>query len=141
MSVIKAVDVPESDEEQDIIQQQEIKKKRYYVKPADFRLEYYKSIEADEPTRGLLVMFEKIARGWGSKYPNTNKLDLDSYVNHAVTEAWRKWKKFNPQISGNLFAWFTSVIKNDMAQASNKLNHNKHLNISIDALFINQSQL
>jgi hypothetical protein len=93
------------------------------------------------PTNGLIKMFEKIARGWGRKFPQTNQQDLDSYVAFAVSEAWRKWKKYNPTVSGNLFAFFTSVISNDMALAHNKLNKNKHLHIPIDGLFVNQSQL
>lgn len=116
-------------------------KKKYYIAPKDFRFEYYTSIDFDKPTNGLLEMFEKIARGWGRKYPKTNKQDLDSYIGFAVSEAWRKWKKYDPSKSDNLFAFFTSVIKNDMALAHNNLNRNKHLHVPIDGLFVNVSQL
>lgn len=115
--------------------------KKPYITSKDFRIAYNESVEKGEPTEKLLKCFKKIAQGWGKRYPNTNEQDLDTYIWFAVSEAWRKWKRYDPAISGNLFAFFTSVIKNDMALAHNKLHKNKHLHISIDGLYVNQSQL
>lgn len=111
--------------------------KNYYVKPDDFHNEYLLSIDKNEPTHKLLLMFEKIAKKYSTKFRG-NKLDIDSCVSYAMTEAWKKWKKYDNERSSNIFAFFTQMIKNDMAQHHNKIFHKKELHVSIDSLFVNQ---
>ncbi len=108
----------------------------YYVNPKEFQEEYDLSLKNDEPSKKLLLMFQKIAKGYSKKYTG-NKIDTDACVNYALTEAWKKWKKFDRTRSSNIFAFFTQMIKNDLAQHHNKIFKNKKFNISIDALFVN----
>lgn len=110
--------------------------KNFYVKPVDFQNEYDKSLSLDAPTALLLKMFEKIGIGYSKKFGG-NKLDQDACVNYALFEAYKKWKKYDSTRSPNIFAFFTQMIKNDMAQHHNKIFHKKNLYVSIDALFIN----
>jgi hypothetical protein len=112
----------------------------YYVKPDDFHEEYKISLIKGKPTTKLLLMFEKIAKKYSTKFRG-NKLDIDSCVNYALTEAWKKWDKYDEERSTNIFAFFTQMIKNDLAQHHNKIFHKKELYVSIDALFTNQKDL
>jgi len=114
-------------------------KHQYYIKPEDFHAEYQKSLDADEPTRQLLLMFEKIAKRFSTKFRSINKIDTDSCVNFALTEAWLKWKKYDKEKSNNIFSFFTSVIANDLKCHHNLITKNKDLHISLDALFSNNS--
>lgn len=108
----------------------------YYVKPEDFHIEYSLSQEKGEPTRKLLLMFEKIAKGYSSQFRG-NKLDIDACVNYATFEAWKKWDKYDKERSSNIFAFFTQMIKNDLAQHHKKIFHKKELYINIESLFAN----
>ena len=112
-------------------------KSNYYIQPEDFQNEYEKSLKLDEPTRKLLLMFEKIAKKYSTKFRCINKIDTDSCVNFALCEAWLKWKKYDSERSPNLFSFFTAVIKNDLMLHYNLINKNKDVNMSVDALFPN----
>lgn len=120
-----------SDEEE----QKSLNKKRFYVKPQNFHYEYNLSLKDDKPTPKLLEYFELIARGWSSKYDNLAKLDVDSCVNYAVTEAWLKWKEYDKKISENIFAFFTQMIKNDLTAHYNNIRKHSKKNISLDVIY------
>jgi hypothetical protein len=111
-------------------------KSKYYIPPEEFHAEYKLSQEKGEPTRKLLLMFEKIAKRFSTKYRCTNKLDTDSCVNYALTEAWLKWDKYDPARSKNIFAFFTEVISNDLRYHHNLITKHKD-HISFDVLFAN----
>lgn len=111
-------------------------KNSYYVQPDDFKEEYKKSLEKNEPTTNLMKMFEKIASHYSTKFRG-NKIDQDACINYALFEAWKKWKKYDEKRSPNIFAFFTQMIKNDLMQHHNKIFHKKELYISIDAIFSN----
>lgn len=116
------------------------KKTQHYVPPEAFHKEYKLSQEKGEPTRKLLLMFEKIAKGYSSKYRFRNKLDIDACVNYALTEAWLKWDRYDPERSSNIFSFFTSVIKNDINQHYGTImRYRGHL--SIDVLFSNTKNI
>ena len=108
----------------------------HYVQQNDFHNEYLKSVEIKKPTDKLLLMFEKIAIGYSRKFIG-NKLDIAACVSYAQTEAWKKWDKYDEKRSNNIFAFFTQMIKNDLAQHHKKIFHKKELYISIDSLFTN----
>lgn len=116
-------------------------KKKFYIAPKDFRAEYNLSIQLGEATNKLIGYFDKIARGLSRKFPHANKQDQETHIGFAVSEAWRKWRKYDPNVTPSIFAFFTSTIRNDLAYSSNILKKNKHRNISIDGLFINTSEL
>lgn len=110
-------------------------KKRNYIEPEDFHNEYELSLINDEPTAKLISMFEKIAVGLSSTLPQFNKIDTDATINYGVTEAWKKWKKYNPERSNNIFSFFTTIIFNDMRTHHNQIKKNRKRHISIDAIF------
>lgn len=115
--------------------------KKYYVSPDDFIKEYEKSLSLGKPTDILLKYFTKIAKGFSSTFVNKNKIDYDACVNYAVSEAWRKWDKFDYQNRGEkIFNFFTTMIANDLRQHYNDLTRGKKINISIDALFSNTNK-
>lgn len=108
---------------------------KIYVQPKDFQIEYNKSLENGTPTPRLLEFFQKIAKGFAPTLGTANKIDTDACINFAVTEAWLKWKKFDSEVSNNYFAFFTSMISNDLKQHYNELTHGNKKSISIESLF------
>lgn len=111
------------------------KDKPYYVDPQKFHEEYELSLIADEPTRKIMLMWEKIARGMSRTFPQVNKIDTDACVNFAVTQAWRKWKKYDKERSNNIFAFFSQIIKNDLQTHHNTIKKHSKNCISLDAIF------
>lgn len=79
-------------------------------------------------------MFEKIAKHYIPIYRSKNKQDNNACINFATTQAWLKWDKYDRERSDNIFAFFTKMIKNDMALHHNTITKGKNRNISIDAL-------
>lgn len=112
--------------------------KKYYIKPEDFHQEFTECLAAGEPSSKLMIMFEKIARGKSRTFFSNNKIDTEAGISYAVTEAWLKWKKYDINRSENIFAFFTTIIDNDLKTYYNKLTKYKKRNISIDAIFSNQ---
>lgn len=108
-----------------------------YLKPKDFQEEYTKCKEVGKCSNKLLLMFEKIAKKYVVTFGGKNKLDNDACVNYALTEAWKKWEKYDETKSTNIFAFFTQMIKNDLMAHHNKLYHKKELYVSLDSVFSN----
>lgn len=111
------------------------KRSNIYLKAEDFQAEYDKSTQLGKPTDKLLLMFEKIAKRFSTTFQYYNVVDKDACVNFALTEAWLKWKKYDKERCDNIFAFFTTMISNDMRLHYNNLMKGKDVNISIDALF------
>jgi hypothetical protein len=109
---------------------------KYYIRPEKFRAEYKLSQEKGEPTRKLLLMFERLAKKYSTKFHCRNKLDTDSCVNYALTEAWLKWDRYDEKRSSNIFAFFTEMIKNDLFTHYKVITKHKD-HISFDVLFSN----
>lgn len=118
------------------------KRKNYYLEPKVFAEEYQKSVDQGEPTIKLIKYFELIARKYNTVLSSiyTNKTDIDACVNYAVTEAWLKWDKYDPERSSNLFSFFTTMLSNDMKHHYNKIWKGRKRNISIEALFANNQE-
>ena len=110
-----------------------------YVPAKDIEAEYQASISLGQPTDKLLVMFKKIATGFISTYNPRNVTDKNACINYAVSEAWRKWDKYNPERSDNVFSFYTTMIANDLRNHYKEITKGKSRNISIDALFSNQN--
>lgn len=113
------------------------KKNNIYASPKDLTTEYNKSLELGQPTEKLLLLITKIAKNYIKIDRFINKIDEDACVNFAVSEAWRKWNKFNPEKSDNLFSYFTSMLGNDIILHRKQLKRHSNVNISIDVLTAN----
>lgn len=112
-------------------------KSNQYLPPEKFLKEYNLSVEQGQPTDRLIQMFKLLATEFSKVWVHTNKCDRDACINFAVSEAWRKWDKFDTNVSNNLFSFFTTIISNDLRLHYKKLTKSKDINISIDALFSN----
>lgn len=115
------------------------KKSNIYLTPENFLKEYNLSVDEKKPTDRLIIMFKNIATEFSKVWIHTNKCDRDACINYGVSEAWRKWDKFDPKVSNNLFSFFTTMISNDMRLHYKKLTKSKDVNISINALFSNNN--
>lgn len=88
----------------------------------------------------LLLMFQKIAKHFSTTFRYVNKCDELACINYAVSEAWQKWTKFDPEKSSNIFSFFTTMISNDLKLYYKKLTKGKGSQISIDSLFSNENK-
>lgn len=106
----------------------------FYINPNEMRREWDACMKKDECSRKLLSMFELIARHFSRNFMYLNNTDKEACINFAVTEAWQKWRRFDPTVTENIFALFTTMISNDMRQHFKQITKNYSRNISIEAL-------
>ncbi len=123
-----------------IIQNTPKKKSNIYCTPKELLEEYNKSAELGKSTDKLLVLFTKIAKHYSTTFDSKNKCDLNACINYAVSEAWQKWHKYNPEVSDNIFSFFTTMIDNDMKLHYKQITRGKSINISIESLFNNNRE-
>lgn len=88
----------------------------HYVKNADLLAEWKRCKEADEVSNELASMFMQIATKMSSKLKYNNEQDREDCISTAVLDCMRYWKRYDPNITENAFAYFTSVCKNGFAK-------------------------
>lgn len=113
------------------------KAKKNYIDAKEMQEEYDLSLQLGKPTDKLIGMFKKIATHFYGGFQSLNRLDDAAIISFAVSEAWKKWRKYDSQRSLNIFSFFTTVIANDLRTHYNKLTKNNHRHISIESLFLN----
>lgn len=97
--------------------------------------EYEKSLQQDACTDQMLKYFRRIAVEFSTIYRNQNRTDWNAIVNYAVSEAWIKWRQYDPMRTDNIFSFYTTMIANDMRTHYKLINKGKSINISIESLF------
>jgi len=117
-----------------------VKVKKQYVPPKDLKAEYFKSLEADKATDKLILMFQKIAKHYATRFKYVNKCDESACVSYATSEAWIKWKKYDEEKSSNIFSFYTSMIANDLMFYHKKMTKGNKNQISIESLFSNENK-
>ncbi len=108
-----------------------------YLQNETFLSEWYNCKKTGVCSDLLLKFFTRIAKRYVVRFPPTSALDRDAVVNYAVSEAWLKWDKFDPEQSNNIFAYFTQMIKNDMITHYNELNKGRQVTLSLDVFYNN----
>ena len=88
----------------------------HYVKNADLLAEIIKSKEQDELTEEAAKMFVQIATKMSTMLKYNNPDDREDCISAAVLDCIRYWRNFDPTITQNAFAFFTSVIRNGFAK-------------------------
>lgn len=109
-------------------------KSNIYLDPKYLQECYKDSIENGECSGELLECFQKIAEEYVKIFPNTNDCDRRACINYAMTEAWLKWNKYDPTRSSNVFAFYTSMIGNDLKIHYNFIKRHNKTKISLDSL-------
>lgn len=107
----------------------------HYVSAKELWEEYNNSITKRECTDKLLLYFRRIAKHFATTFEYVNKQDLNAVVEYAVAEAWQKWSTFNPEITNNIFSFYTTMIANDMKLHHKLITKGKELHISLESLF------
>lgn len=112
-------------------------KKNHYLTNKVFNPEHEKSLLEGKPTNQLIKYFELLAKNLSKKLYNLDNQTKNACINTAIEQAWIKWDKFdkNKFDKPNPFAFFTSVIYNDMLEHLNYLKRHKKSQVSIDAIF------
>ena len=110
-----------------------------YLKNEVLEKHHKDSIEKGECLQPLLDDFFLLAKNIYKTLGQETDLDRDACINYAVTEAWLKWDKYTPERSSNMFAFFTSMIMNDLRIHYNYLNRVSNRSISL-TLFENNEK-
>lgn len=109
-------------------------KSNIYLDPKHIQDCFDESIKEGKCTNRLLDCFQKIAENFITKYNNVNDEDRRACINYAVAEAWQKWNKYDKERSQNVFAFYTTMISNDLRIHYNYINRHNSAKISIDSL-------
>lgn len=104
-----------------------------YLAPEKLRKDYNDSLKEGKCNNELLKDFRLIAENSIRTLNNGNEQHIDRGVciNYAVTEAWCKWKSYDPNKTSNIFSFYTTMILNDMRIHYNYLNRWKGRCISM----------
>lgn len=109
-------------------------KSNIYLDPKYIEDCFNDSISKNQCTKELLDCFQKIAENFTTKFKNVNDDDRRACINYAVSEAWQKWRKYDKERSQNIFAFYTTMISNDLKIHYNYLNQHSSMKISLDSL-------
>jgi len=93
----------------------------HYVRNADLLAEILKSKEQDKLTDEAAKMFVQIATKMSAMLKYNNPDDREDCISTAVLDCLRYWRNFDPNITQNAFAFFTSVIRNGYAKGWRQL--------------------
>lgn len=95
-----------------------------YLTPEKLNKDYQDSLKDNKCNNELLKDFRLIAENSIRILNNGNEshIDKDACINYAVTEAWIKWKSYDPKKTTNIFSFYTTMILNDMRVHYNYLN-------------------
>ena len=110
-----------------------------YLKNEVLEKHHRDSISKGECSKLLLDDFFLLAKNIYKTLGQETDIDRDACINYAVTEAWLKWNKYNYEKSSNIFAFFTSMISNDLKIHYNYLNRINHRSVSL-SLFENNDK-
>lgn len=105
-----------------------------YINPNQMRKVWDECMQKNECSEELLKYFELIAINFSKVFHYVNEIDKRATINHALSEAWINWKKFDPERTENIFSFFTTCIANWMRQYYNHLTKNKEKHISLETL-------
>lgn len=104
-----------------------------YLKESKLLKDWKKSKENNECSRELLDDFFILSKNIYTMIGTCYDQDRDACINYAAEKAWEKWKKYDPSKQTNIFAFFTSMISNDIKIHYNKLNNKGKKMISLSA--------
>lgn len=93
----------------------------HHVKNADLRDEIIKCKEADELSPEALDMFILMAKKFSTKLNYVHPEDREDCISFAVMDCYQYWRRYDPEISQNAFAYYTQIIKNGFAKGWRKL--------------------
>lgn len=107
----------------------------HYVTREEFRREYAKCLKMRKCSENLVRIFNRIAKRYSVYYiVNTCEKDRTAMINFAVSHAWRKWDRYN-ESEGELFSYFTQIIRNALNAQRNELYKNSDRHISIQQIY------
>ena len=110
-----------------------------YLKNEVLKKHYNDSIDRGVCSKELIDDFFLLATNIYKTLGKETDIDRDACINYAVTEAWVKWIKYVPEESPNIFAFFTSMIMNDIKIHYNYLNRVSNRFVSL-TLFENEEK-
>ena len=103
-----------------------------YLNGKDFRDEIVACLKTKELSRTATNMFIILANRANRKMPYRDYRDKEDCIQSALYDLCKYWKRFNPEISDNAFAYFTQIAKNGYAKEFKKIHKNSIEFISLD---------
>lgn len=93
----------------------------HYVKNSELREELIKSKKKDELTPEALEMITKMAHRFSEKFTYIYEEDREDCISFAIMDCWQYWRGYDPNKSGNAFAYISQVLKNGYAKGWRKI--------------------
>jgi len=93
----------------------------HHVKNADLRNEIIKCKATDKLSDEALNMFMIMAKKFSTKLNYIYPEDREDCIAFAVMDCYQYWRRYDPEISQNAFAYYTQIIKNGFAKGWRKL--------------------
>lgn len=101
------------------------------IPKADLLAEVMKSKEQDQLTARCMQMFILIATNSNRKLRYRNPMDKEDCIAGGLEDLIKYWRRFDPAISDNAFAFYTQIAKHGFAKVWKKLHPNGFDNISL----------
>lgn len=108
------------------------KKNKPYLNNADFTAEIIKCKGTDVLSPVAVRMFMLLAERANRKLDYTDSRDREDCIQSALYDLVKYWRNFNPEVSNNAFAFFTTVATNGYAKEFNKIHKGNVEMISLD---------
>lgn len=94
------------------------------LKKDDLLNEVLTSKERDELTPRAVQMFQLIAVNANRKLRYRNQMDKEDCISGGIEDLLKYWRRFDPTVSDNAFAFFTQMAKHGFAKVWKKLHPN-----------------
>lgn len=92
-----------------------------HVKNADLRNEIIECKKNDELSEKALNMFILMSKKYATKYSFRYPEDKDDCIQSAVIDCYKYWRGYDPEISENAFAYYSTFIRNGFGKAWRQL--------------------
>lgn len=89
----------------------------HYVKNKDLREEIAKCKAEDKLSDKAIIMFQLMADKYSRTFNYIHDDDRRDCISVAVIDCYKYWKGYDPEISDNAFAYYTTVIRNGFSKA------------------------
>jgi hypothetical protein len=107
-------------------------REKHYLKNKDFTQEIIISKHQDELTDKAVKMIQILAKRAIRKLHYDDPRDPEDCIMSAIYDMLKYWRNFDPNVSNNAFAFFTSIATNGYAKEFKKIQKGQSELLSLD---------
>jgi hypothetical protein len=104
-----------------------------YIDKKELYKEILLSKEQNKLTKRAEELFILLAKETIKKMTYKNPDDRKDCLQEGLLVLFTRWHNFNPEVSQNVFAYYTEIFKRGMAQGLNKMYNKNMKNVSISS--------